>query len=82
MKKRNKHKYKYMGDGKLLLVIDNVKYDIKRGDVVTLPMGKVKTRKLRQLFRKQGEKHVADEQPLSGEELKQLRRILRREKPR
>jgi len=79
---KQRHKYKYMGDGKLLLVVDNVKYDVKRGDVVTLPMGKVKTRKLRQLFRKQGVKHAVDEQPLSVEELKQLRRILRRENPR
>ena len=66
-------KYRYVGSDGLLLIVDNKRMRLRRGQTVELPETKIKTSKLRRYM-----KPIEDEDTvLTGQEMKALKKLLK-----
>ena len=66
-------KYRYTGSDGLLLIVDNERMRLRRGQTVELDERKVKTSKLRRYM-----KPIEDEDTmLTGQEMKALKKLLK-----
>jgi len=66
-------KYRYTGPDNLILVVNDRRVKVRRGQTVELPGGKVKTSKLRRYM-----KPVTEEAPaLTGDDVKKLKKLLK-----
>ena len=70
-------KYEYTGKNNLLLVLDNEKINLRRGQIVELPEKKVKTTKLTRFMKPV--KTVEDQlnSQFTKEEIKRLKKLLK-----
>jgi len=66
-------KYRYVGPDSLILVVNDKRVKVRRGQLVELPWDKVKTSKLRRYM-----KPAAEEVPtLTGDDVKKLKKLLK-----
>lgn len=68
-------KYRYTGNRRLLLIVNDRKITVNRGQVVELGEGKVKTSKLKRYMKKVEE--IDPDTTFTKEEIKKLKKLLK-----